>query len=273
MSFPCHRIIPQFAILFIFAFQARFLFAEEKLRVCSDPNNLPFSNEKLEGFENKIAKLIAEDLHKTLEYTWWAQRRGFIRNTLKAESCDLIIGMPSSIEMAATTSPYYQSSYVFVQKKGRDIIKSFDDPRLRNLKVGVQLIGDDFANTPPAHALTNRGIISNIRGYTVYGDYGKPLPAGSIIHALNKEEIDLAVVWGPLAGYIIKKEKLPLIMTPVSPQIDLPFLPFVFDISMAVRREDNNLKSQIEDFLSRRRNEIGKILKNYGIPRTDITTG
>src|SRR5689334_79179 len=129
------------------------------LRVCSDPNNLPFSNERQEGFENKIAELIARDMHLKLEYTWWAQRRGFVRNTLKSDLCDLIVGMPSSSELALTTAPYYRSTYVFVSRKDRALnIHSFDDDALHKLKIGVQMIGDDFANTPPAHALSNRKI-------------------------------------------------------------------------------------------------------------------
>jgi ABC-type amino acid transport substrate-binding protein len=134
-----------------------------RLRVCADPNNLPFSNERGEGFENKIAALVAREMKVDVEYTWWAQRRGFIRNTLKAGDCDLVVGVPSSFELAQTTSPYYRSTYVFVSRKDRRLnIRSFDDPLLRKLKVGVQMIGDDFSNTPPAHALSNRNIIRNV---------------------------------------------------------------------------------------------------------------
>src|SRR5690242_9292188 len=116
------------------------------LRVCADPNNLPFSNQQQEGFENKIADLIAREMNATVDYTWWAQRRGFIRNTLEAGQCDVVMGLPLGFEMAATTSPYYRSTYVFVYKKDRGLnLQSFDDPALRHLRIGVQLIGDDFA--------------------------------------------------------------------------------------------------------------------------------
>ncbi|MDQ3821120.1 MAG: transporter substrate-binding domain-containing protein [Acidobacteriota bacterium] len=144
------------------------------LRVCADPNNLPFSNSKGEGFENRIAELIAREMNADLEYTWWAQRRGFIRNTLKAGECDVVIEVPASFEMALTTSPYYRSTYVFVYRKDRRLnISSFDDPILRRLKIGVQMIGDDFSNAPPAHALSNRHIIDNVEGFTVYGNYSE----------------------------------------------------------------------------------------------------
>jgi quinoprotein dehydrogenase-associated probable ABC transporter substrate-binding protein len=237
------------------------------LRVCADPNNMPFSNERGEGFENKLAELIAKDLGARVEYTWRAQRRGFFRSTLKAGLCDLVTGVPSGFEMAQTTSPYYRSTYVFVYRKASGVaVRSFDDPALRTLKIGVQMIGDDFANTPPAHALTNRHIVGNVRGYMVYGDYSKPSPASNIIEAVGRKEVDVAVVWGPLAGYFARR-KPGLEVVPVSPQIDLPFLPFVYDISMGVRRGDNAFRDEIEGALERRRAEIERILDEYGVPR------
>jgi len=240
------------------------------LRVCADPNNLPFSNQHLEGFENKIADLIANESGEKLEYTWWAQRRGFFRNTLKANACDVVLGVPSGFEMALTTSPYYRSSYVFVTLKDRDLnIKSFDDPELRKLKIGVQMVGDDFSNTPPAHALTRRNIIQNVRGFTLYGDYSQPSPPARILEALVNKEIDVAIAWGPLAGYFAKNSQVPLKVAVVSPQVDQPFLPFVYDISMGVRRGDQQLKDQLETIMDKRREDIDRILEQYGVPRVD----
>jgi mxaJ protein len=248
--------------------QQKFERPEGVLRVCADPNNLPFSNERGEGFENKIAVMLAEDLHERLEYTWWAQRRGFFRSTLKAGLCDVVVGVPSSFELAATTAPYYRSTYVFVYRKGRGLsVNSFDDAVLRELKVGVQLVGDDGANTPPAHALTARGVIRNVRGYTLYGDYKERNPPARIVDAVTKGEVDVAVVWGPLAGYFAPRGRVPLEVVPVSPQFDLPFLPFVYDISMGVRRGDDDLRQQLDGFLERRRPEIERILDEYGVPR------
>jgi mxaJ protein len=240
----------------------------QHLRVCADPNNLPFSNRALEGFENKIAALIAREMNVDVQYTWWAQRRGFIRNTLRANECDLVVGVPSSFELAQTTAPYYRSTYVFLYRKGLGLqIRSFDDPLLRRLKIGVQMIGDDSANTPPAHALTNRKIIENVRGYTVYGDYAQANPPARIVEAVAKGEVDVAIVWGPLAGYFAKRQKVPLEIVPVSPEIDLPYLPFVFDISMGVRRGDDAFREELERILARRRAEIEGILDEYGVPR------
>jgi mxaJ protein len=242
--------------------------AARRLRVCADPNNLPFSNERMEGFENKIADLLAHEMNAEVAYTWWAQRRGFIRNTLKDCKCDLVMGVPSSFELALTTSPYYRSTYVFVYRKDRGLsVRSFDDAILRKVKVGVQMIGDDYANAPPAHALSKRGIIQNVKGYTVYGDYSQDNPPARIIDALINGEIDVAVVWGPLAGYFAKRAAVPVEIVPVSPQIDRPFLPFVYDISMGVRRGEDAFKEELESIVERKRPEIESILDEYGVPR------
>ncbi len=240
------------------------------LRVCADPNNLPFSNSAGQGFENRLAEMIGAELHRPVEYTWWAQRRGFLRNTLNASACDLVTGTTSGMEMLATTRPYYRSSYVFVSRRDRNLgVRSFDDPRLRRLKIGVQLIGDDGVNTPPVHALTNRGIARNVVGFTVYGDYRRANPASQIIDAVADGRVDVAVVWGPLAGYFAKSSSVPLDVVPVSPQVDLPYLPFVFDIAMGVRRRDSTLHAQIDSVITRRRPTIDSLLASYGVPRVD----
>jgi mxaJ protein len=244
------------------------------LRVCADPNNLPFSNQRLEGFENRIAALVAREMNATVEYTWRAQRRGFIRETLRAGACDVVIGMPSSLELALTTAPYYRSTYAFVYRKDKGLnIHSFNDPALRDLRVGVQMIGDDSANTPPAHALAGRGVVGNVKGYSVYGDYARENPPARIIEAVAKGEVDVAVAWGPLAGYFAKRQRAPLEVVPVSPQIDLPFLPFVYDISMGVRRGDDEFREQLDEILARKRAEIEAILDEYGVPRVGATPG
>jgi quinoprotein dehydrogenase-associated probable ABC transporter substrate-binding protein len=237
------------------------------LRVTADPNNLPFSNEKREGFENRIADLIAKELNATLHYSWRAQRRGFFRETLKEDRADLVLGVPAHFEMALPTSPYYRSSYVFVYRKDRNLnLRSLDDPQLHQLKVGVQMIGNDETNTPPAHALAHRGIVNNVRGYTLYGDYREPNPPARIIDAVVKGDIDVAVVWGPLGGYFAKKQSVPLEVVPVSPAAD-PNLPFTFSIAMGVRKNDKALRDEIDSVLHRKRAQIDAILDEYGVPR------
>lgn len=239
------------------------------LRVCADPNNLPFSNEAGEGLENKIVSLIAEELGAEVRYTWWAQRRGFLRNTLKAGICDLVPSLPANFEGVRTTAPYYRSSYVFVTRADGPTITSFNDPVLRQLKIGVHLIGDDGSNTPPAHALSRRGMVENVRGYMIYGDYSEPNPPARIIEALAKGEIDVAIVWGPLGGYFAQREGIALRVTPVRPIFDGPKLPMVFDISMAVRKEDETLRQEVDAALARRRADVDAILRDYRLPRLD----
>src|SRR5436305_3341800 len=237
------------------------------IRITADPNNLPFSNEKREGFENKIAELIANELGADIQYSWRAQRRGFFRETLKEDRADLVLGVPAHFEMALPTSPYYRSSYVFVYRKDRDLnIRSLDDPALHKLKIGVQMIGNDETNTPPAHALAHRGIVDNVFGYTLYGDYREPNPPARIIDAVVKGDIDVAVVWGPLGGYFAKQQSVPLEVVPVSPASD-PNLPFTFAIAMGVRKQDKSLRDELNTVLERKRDEINRILDEYNVPR------
>lgn len=237
------------------------------LRVCADPNNLPFSNEAEEGFENRLAELLASSLGRDLEYTWWPQRRGFIRNTLRAELCDVVIGLPTTFELALTTVPYYRSTYVFVYRADRDLeIRSMDDPVLRDLRIGVHMVGDDYSNTPGAAALGRRGMIENLVGYSIYGNYNEPHPPSRLIEAVAKGEVDVAIAWGPLAGYFAPRQPVPLEIVPVTPQVDLPFTPFVFDIGMGVRRGDDSLKLALERVLEEEGPAIRSILTEYGVP-------
>jgi len=238
------------------------------LRVCADPNNLPFSNQRGEGFENRLAEMIAGDIGARVEYTWWAQRRGFVRNTLRAGECDVLLGVPTAFELAQTTRPYYRSSYVFVSRRDRRLqVQSLDDDRLRTMRIGVQMIGDDFSNSPPAHALSARGIVRNVVGYSVIGDYRRPNPPERIVQAVADGEVDAALVWGPLAGYFASRERVPLQLTPITPPTDS--LPFAFDISMAVRRGDSERKTMLDDFIVKRRGEIDRLLDDYGVPRLE----
>ncbi|HKH94071.1 MAG TPA: substrate-binding domain-containing protein [Gemmatimonadaceae bacterium] len=239
------------------------------LRVCADPNNLPYSNERQEGFENRIAELVAREMKAELRYVWWAQRRGYIRNSLRAGLCDVFIGMPTGLDMVLVTRPYYRSTYAFVTKRTGPRITSFDDPKLRRLRIGVQIIGDDFANSPPAEALSNRGMIKNVRGYTVLGDYHEPNPPSRIVRAVERGEVDVAVVWGPLAGYFARRSPVPLRVVPVSPEVDLPYLPFVFDIGMGVRHGETALRDSLDAIIVRRQRVIDRILADYGVPRAD----
>jgi quinoprotein dehydrogenase-associated probable ABC transporter substrate-binding protein len=238
-----------------------------ELRVCADPNNLPFSNQRQQGFENRLAELIAKEEGAKVQYTWWPQRRGFIRNTLAAGKCDLVMAMPFGAERVLTTRPYYRSTYVFVSRNDRHLnVRSLDDPALRTLKIGVQLVGDDYANTPPVHALSRRGITGNLVGYSVFGDYSQENPPARIIDAVVARDVDIAVAWGPLAGYFAKRSSVPLQIVPVTPEIDPPGLRFSFDISLAVRPGDGERKQELERVLDKRKGDIDRLLAEYGVP-------
>jgi quinoprotein dehydrogenase-associated probable ABC transporter substrate-binding protein len=237
------------------------------LRICADPNNLPFSSERTPGFENQIAAVLARALGARLEYTWWAQRRGFFRNTLKARACDAVIGVPVGLGMARTTAPYYRSAYAFVSRADRGLaVHSLDDPRLRGWKIGVQLVGDDGVNTPPVHALSRRGIIDNVVGYTVFGDYARPSPPADIVRAVVDGKVDVALVWGPLAGGTARSSPTRLVVTPVDEAADAG-LPMAFDIAVGVRRPDAELAAELDRALAARRAEIERILDAWRVPR------
>ncbi len=244
--------------------------AERVLRVCADPNNLPFSNERGEGFENKLAELAAGELGAKINYTWWAQRRGFVRNTLREGLCDVVVGVPVGFDPLLTTQPYYRSTYVFVTRRDRGLaLKSLDDPRLRSLRIGVHLIGNDGFNVPPAHGLARRGMVTNVVGYTIYGDYRDPNPPARLIEAVAAGDIDAAIVWGPLAGYFASRERVPLDLAAVSPPVDPPALHYFFAIAMGVRKGDSVLRDELNAFLDKRHAQIQSILKDYGVPQVD----
>lgn len=238
-----------------------------ELRVCADPDNLPFSNQKREGFENKLAELVAREMDATVKYTWMPQRRGFIRRTLKAQECDVVPGMPSGSEMVLATKPYYRSTYVFVYPKTRNLeLRSLDDPVLRRLKIGLHAIGEDGANPPPAHALARRGMTKNVVGFEMWDVEDVQNPQGRIIEAVAAGEIDVAIVWGPFGGYFAKQQNTELAVVPVSPAVEPPGIPFVFDMSMAVRPGEAALKTELERILDRRRSDVRRILGEFGVP-------
>ncbi len=238
-----------------------------RFRVCADPDNLPFSNRKLEGFENKLAELIASDFGTTPSYTWWGQRQGFIRNTMNATleegRCEIVMGVPANYDLVQTTRPYYRSTYVFVYPKGKGLtIRTLDDPLLKTMKIGVHLLGNDYENPPPVHELSKRGIVDNVMGFNTF--YSDANPPSTIIDAVASGRIGLAIVWGPLAGYFAQRQRVALDLRPIpSGKGDLPF---AFDISMGVKKGNEALRVRLQQVLDARRVEITNILKDYGVP-------
>jgi mxaJ protein len=237
--------------------------------VCADPNGMPFSNRQEAGFENALARLVSGALGYRLEYFWWAQRRGYVRNTLDAGKCDVVMGVTAGAERMLTTHPYYRSSYVFLQRRGAPPITSLDDPALRSSKIGVQLIGDDFTNSPPAHSLGRRGIVDNVVGFMVYGDYSSSDPERPIIDAVSSGAIDVAIVWGPLAGYYALSSSVPLELRPVEPLTD-GIIRMSFAIAMGVRKSDTALRDELDRVLERERRKVSAILARYGVPEVLI---
>jgi quinoprotein dehydrogenase-associated probable ABC transporter substrate-binding protein len=245
--------------------------AKSEFRVCSDPENMPQSNERLEGFENRIATLLARDFDATTTYVWWGQRRGFIRNTmnatLKEGRCDIVIGVPANYDLVRTTKPYYRSTYVFVYPKTRKPITSLDDPVLKKLKIGVHLLGDDYSNPPPVHELGKRHIVDNVVGFSTF--YSASNPPSAIVDAVTAGTVDVAIVWGPAGGYYAARQKVPLAVTPIpSKPGDLPF---AYDIAMGVKKGNDALHARLERLLVDRRAEILRILRDFNVPLVEPT--
>lgn len=242
------------------------------MRVCADPNNLPFSNRAGEGFENKLATLIARDLGLRVAYSWWPQRRGFVRNTLKLGNCDVVMGIATASELVLATRPYYRSTYVFVARSDGRRIRSLDDTLLRHMKIGVPLTGGE-GNPPPAQSLASRGLTAQIEGYPLYGDYTKPNPPSALVDAVAKGDVDLAIIWGPFAGYFARRERVPLRMTPVTPAVDRGTTPYQYSISLGVRRGEGAWRDQLQRALDRHRIEIHRLLRAFGVPTIERDAG
>lgn len=233
------------------------------LRVCADPDNMPYSRRDGGGFENRIAALIAESLGASLEYYWFPDRRGYLRKTLNAGRCDLVIGMPADSDRVATTRPYYRATYVLGYRADRvEHLVSLDDPRMRALTVGVALVGNDLAATPPAHALALRGITNNVVGFPMFG-------AGTaterMMAALADGKIDVAIMWGPQAGYFARRSPHKIELVPLDADGNEPF---AFDIAMGVRRDDALLARAIDAALQRLQPRIDRILDDFAVVRT-----
>ena len=237
----------------------------QELRVCADPVNMPFSNRAQQGFENRIAELVSQDLHERLTYEWQRMDRGFVRDYLNKSQCDLLIGVPSGYGPVLTTTPYYRSTFVFVVRRDSKLKPvSLNDPALRQMKkIGIQALDEDY--TPPGGALARRGLQNEIVGFDTMG-----VNPDSIIRAVADRQVDAAIVWGPLAGYFAKKYGSTLKWEPVTPEMDPPGIPFTFSISMGVRKGNTELRDRIENVLLRRQADIQKILISYGVPQLEI---
>ena len=261
MYSPCLRFfVGLWSLIFSVGLNAQ----TRELRVCADPNNMPFSCREQTGFENRIAALVARDLNARLTFIWQRMGRGFVREYLDKNQCDLLIGIPANYRPVLTTTPYYRSTYVFVSRQ-KEPVSSFDSPALHGVKIGVQVLEEEY--TPPGEALARRGLQSAIVGFDTIGD-----GADSIVRAVADQKVDLAVVWGPLAGYFAKQFGDGLRVTPVEPEVDPPGLPFTFAISMGVRKGNLALRDELEQILQHRQTEIRAILDDFGVPQLPLAS-
>jgi quinoprotein dehydrogenase-associated probable ABC transporter substrate-binding protein len=258
-------------LFFALGIAAQAYAATPPLRVCADPNNLPYSNRQQQGFENRLADLVAADLGMQVTYFWFPQREAFFRKTLNSGVCDVVMGVPSGFDEANATRPYYRSTYVFITRHDRNLhMSSFDDPRLRTLKIGVHVLGDQNDSLPPVHALITRGIVHNLVGFSIFGNLDETDPPADLIKAVEDKQVDVAIAWGPLAGYVAQHSAVSLDITPVESDPENPQLPFSFDIAIGVRRSDKALKQSLDAELVRRHAEIEQILRSYGIPQVTL---
>ena len=233
------------------------------LRVCADPRNLPFSNEKGEGFENKLAELLASKLQKKIDYMYFPQATGFVRMTLGAHRCDVIMGFPQGDDLVQGTNPYYRTAYALVSKQnsGLDDVTTLEDARLKGKHIGI------VAGTPPATNMAVNGLMTNAKPYPLMIDTRVDSSAEAMITDLNKGDIDAAILWGPMAGFYAKKSNPPLHVTPLVKEKTGPQL--VYRIGMGVRRADQNWKRLLNRLIQENQPEINKILSDYGLPLLD----
>ncbi|MEO7995724.1 MAG: quinoprotein dehydrogenase-associated putative ABC transporter substrate-binding protein [bacterium] len=234
------------------------------LRVCSDPDNLPNSNSAGEGIENKLAELLATTWNSKLEYIWWAAPRGMMR-MLNGRYCDVFLEVPTDFDMTGVTRPYYRTSYVIVQRKdAAHRVTGLDDPALKTMRIGVHLFAADGENTPPAMALSAHGVVGNLEGFSTTYSGGSNHP-GDIIKAVVSDSIDVAFVWGPVAGYWAKQLGADVLLTPVLND-SLSGIPFAYSMGMGVRRRDTQFRDSLQKFLDSKAPEIRALLEQYGIP-------
>jgi quinoprotein dehydrogenase-associated probable ABC transporter substrate-binding protein len=233
------------------------------LRVCADPRNLPFSNEKGEGFENKIAELLAAKLDKKLAYVWYPQATGFVRNTLGAHRCDLIPGFPQGDELVQSTNPYYRTAYALVIRPdtGLDDLDALTDPRLKAKRIGI------VAGTPPATYLAVNGLMPKAKPYPLVIDTRVDSSAQAMMRDLAGGEIDVGVLWGPLAGYYAKQANPPMRVVLLLKETGGP--PLAFRIAMGVRAADQNWKRQLNKLIAENQTDINRLLLDFGVPLLD----
>jgi len=245
------------------AAQTSDLVNRSSLRICADPANMPMSDEKRQGFENKIAALLGDKLNLPVVYEWFPQATGFVRQTLNVKKCDLIIGFAQGHELVQNTNHYYRSIYVMFHKKGNglDDVVSLDDPKLKGKRIGVT------AGTPPASILALNGLIAQAVPFPLTVDRRYESPADRMLEQANNGEIDLGLLWGPIAGPIIKEKYPDLEMKPLNKETKGPKMSY--RITMGLRPNEPEWKHQLNDLIKANQAEINAILLEAGVPIVD----
>ncbi|NBV94972.1 MAG: quinoprotein dehydrogenase-associated putative ABC transporter substrate-binding protein, partial [Methylocystaceae bacterium] len=230
----------------------------------ADPNNLPFSNEKGEGFENKIAEYLAKKINKELAYAFYPGATGFVRNTLNAHLCDVILGIPQGNDLVQPTNPYYRTTYAIVTRAGSELegLTTLDDPRLKSKQHRIGLV----ANTPPGNILAKEGLMSAVKPYPLMVDTRFDSSSATMIRDLEAGEIDVALLWGPIAGYYVKNAKTKLNLAPIQ---ETAGTRMAFRVAFGVRHSDQIWKRDLNQFISQNKSELEKILIDYGVPLID----
>jgi quinoprotein dehydrogenase-associated probable ABC transporter substrate-binding protein len=233
------------------------------LRVCSDPANMPFSNERGEGFENKLAELIAGKLGKQLAYTFYPQAPGFVRNTLAAHKCDVLMGVPQGDDLVQVTNPYYRTAYALVFKPGHDLegVDTMSDPRLKGKRIGV------VAGTPPSNNMVVNGLMAKAKPYPLVVDTRVDSSAAAMTHDLATGEIDAGILWGPMAGYFARQASPAMTVVPLVKETGGPRL--VYRIAMGVRFADQEWKRLLNRTIQENQGAINNILLSFGVPLLD----
>jgi quinoprotein dehydrogenase-associated probable ABC transporter substrate-binding protein len=234
-------------------------------RACGDPRNLPFSNDKGEGFENKLAELLSAKLGKKLSYTYFPQATGFVRMTLGSHRCDVIMGFPQGDDQAQVTVPYYRTTYALVAKPGSGLedVTAFDDPKLRDKRIGV------VAKTPPSTYMAINGLLGRAKSYPLFIDTRSDSSAQAMMDDLARGDIDCGILWGPMAGYYASKANPPLIVVPLTKETTGPQM--IFRIGMAVRPADQEWKRTLNRLIMENQAEINRLLISYNVPLLDGT--
>jgi quinoprotein dehydrogenase-associated probable ABC transporter substrate-binding protein len=233
------------------------------LRVCADPNNMPFSTDKGEGFENKLAELLAEKLGKGLSYSWYPQAPGFVRNTLAAHKCDVIMGIPQGDDLVQVTNPYYRTAYALVLKPGHGLegVDTLGDPRLKGKRIGI------VAGTPPGNNMAANGLMANAKPYPLVVDTRVDSSAVAMVHDLAADDIDAGVLWGPMAGYYARQATSAITVVPLVKETTGPRL--AYRIAMGVRYTDQEWKRQLNRAIQDNQPAINRLLLSFDVPLLD----